>query len=56
MVKSYSFDGYKSNIDLSDLDEEITNVDKGSPCGEYLRRFWHPFILSKEIKELPKLI
>ena len=56
MGKSYTFEGYKSSIDLSDLDDEITCVNKGTPCGEYLRRFWHPFILSSEIKDLPKLI
>ena len=56
MGKSYTFEGYKNSIDLSDLDDEITCVNKGTPCGEYLRRFWHPCILSSEIKDLPKLI
>ena len=23
-------------------DEELTRVGPGTPCGEYLRRFWHP--------------
>ena len=54
--KNYFFDGYNKDIDLSDLDEEITFVEKGSPCGELLRRYWHPVLLSEELGELPKLI
>ena len=25
----------------------------GTPCGEYMRRFWHPVALSDELKDLP---
>ena len=28
----------------------------GTPCGEYLRRFWHGIVLSKEVGELPLAI
>ena len=56
MLKKYTFNGYNTDTDLSDLDEEITFVDKGSPCGELLRRYWHPVLLSEELGELPKLI
>ena len=38
------------------VDEEITFVQKGSPCGELLRRYWQPVILSEELGELPKLV
>jgi len=31
----------------------ITSVGPGTPCGEYLRRYWHPFLLSSELKDLP---
>jgi nitrite reductase/ring-hydroxylating ferredoxin subunit len=34
-------------------DAELTHVGRGTPCGEYLRRFWHPVALSAEIKDLP---
>ena len=34
-------------------DEELTRVGPGTPCGEYLRRFWHPVAMSSEIAELP---
>jgi phenylpropionate dioxygenase-like ring-hydroxylating dioxygenase large terminal subunit len=35
-------------------DEELTRVGPGTACGEWLRRFWQPVILSSELGELPK--
>jgi phenylpropionate dioxygenase-like ring-hydroxylating dioxygenase large terminal subunit len=35
-------------------DEELTRVGPGTPCGEYLRRFWQPVILASELDELPR--
>ncbi|MSQ72253.1 MAG: aromatic ring-hydroxylating dioxygenase subunit alpha [Betaproteobacteria bacterium] len=32
---------------------ELTHVEKGSPCGEYLRRFWQPLALSSDLKDIP---
>jgi nitrite reductase/ring-hydroxylating ferredoxin subunit len=37
-------------------DEELTRVGPGTPCGEYLRRFWQPVILAKELGELPRRV
>jgi nitrite reductase/ring-hydroxylating ferredoxin subunit len=37
-------------------DEELTRVGPGTPCGEYLRRFWQPVILSGELGELPRRV
>jgi len=34
-------------------DEELTRVGPGTPCGEYLRRFWQPVILASGLKDLP---
>ena len=34
-------------------DEELTHVGPGTPCGEYLRRFWQPVAHSDELKDLP---
>jgi nitrite reductase/ring-hydroxylating ferredoxin subunit len=31
----------------------LTHAGPGMPCGEYLRRYWHPFMLSSELKDLP---
>ena len=30
---------------------ELTHVEKGTPMGEYLRRFWQPIALSAELGE-----
>ena len=37
-------------------DEELTRVGPGTPCGEYLRRFWQPIVLARELGELPRRI
>ena len=34
-------------------DAELTHVERGSPGGEYLRRFWQPIALESEVKDLP---
>ena len=46
MTEQKRFSGYETVVDLSDEDAELTHVQKGSPCGEYLRHFWHPVLLS----------
>ena len=42
--------------DIPREDEELTHVGPGTPCGEYLRRFWQPVSHSHELKDLPKRI
>jgi nitrite reductase/ring-hydroxylating ferredoxin subunit len=37
-------------------DEELTRIGPGTPCGEYLRRFWQPIILAAELSELPRRV
>ena len=27
-------------------DAELTHVGPGTPCGEYMRRFWHPVAMT----------
>ena len=31
----------------------LTHVGPGTPCGEYMRRFWHPIALSSEVRDGP---
>ena len=38
---------------LPPVDDELTRVGPGTPCGEYLRRFWQPVILTSELGDLP---
>src|SRR6266436_8262219 len=37
-------------------DEELARVGPGTACGEYLRRFWQPVILSSELGDLPRRV
>jgi len=34
-------------------DDMLTRVGPGTPCGEYLRRYWHPFLIASELQDLP---
>jgi nitrite reductase/ring-hydroxylating ferredoxin subunit len=34
-------------------DTELTHVGPGTPCGDYLRRFWHPIAMTNEVSDLP---
>jgi nitrite reductase/ring-hydroxylating ferredoxin subunit len=47
-----SYRGYE-NRDTPPEDAELTHVGPGTPCGEYLRRFWHGIALSREVGDLP---
>ncbi len=37
-------------------DAEITHAGRGTPLGEYMRKFWHPVCLSEELTDVPKAI
>jgi phenylpropionate dioxygenase-like ring-hydroxylating dioxygenase large terminal subunit len=39
--------------DIPEEDAEITRVGVGTPCGEYMRRFWQPVCFSDELGDLP---
>lgn len=41
---------------VPDPDPELTQVGPATPCGEYLRRFWHPVGLSSELRDVPQAI
>jgi len=36
------------------VDKELTQVGSGTPCGEYLRRFWQPVVVSSDLGDVPK--
>jgi phenylpropionate dioxygenase-like ring-hydroxylating dioxygenase large terminal subunit len=39
--------------DVPKEDAELTHVGPGTPCGEYLRRFWQPICFSDDLRDLP---
>ena len=47
--KSGAFRGYQSR-DVPPPDAELTQVGPGTPCGEYLRRFWQPVAFTRELE------
>jgi len=54
-VEQFSLRGYAGyETRLSEhADEELTQVGPETPCGEYLRRFWHPVYLTNDLCDLP---
>ncbi len=40
----------------SSYDAEITEVGPGTPCGEFMRRYWHPVALSSEATARPRQV
>jgi phenylpropionate dioxygenase-like ring-hydroxylating dioxygenase large terminal subunit len=47
-----TYSGY-FHTELPNVDEELTRVGPGTPCGEWFRRFWNPVAFSKELQDLP---
>lgn len=62
VTKSRKADFLKSRYDayhhrrVPKEDEELTHVGPGTPCGEYLRRFWQPVALSTDVQDRPKAV
>src|SRR5215472_11995897 len=42
--------------EVPEEDVELTQVGPGTPCGEYLRRFWQPICFLDELRELPRRV
>jgi len=49
------FQGYFQQRDTIP-DAELTSVGPGTPCGEYMRRYWQPVAMSNELADLPLLV
>ncbi len=37
-------------------DAELTEVGPGTPCGEFMRRYWHPIALSANVVARPQQV
>ncbi len=46
------FSGYHQS-EVPAEDAELAHVGPRTPCGEYMRRFWHPVALTAEVGQLP---
>ena len=49
------FAGYHKAADRLE-NADTRRVAKGTPGGEYMRRFWHPIVLSSQVQKLPKRV
>ena len=47
-----AYNGYHRS-EMATEDVELTHTDPGTPCGEYLRRFWQPVCMSEQLTDLP---
>lgn len=54
-ARATPFSGYY-NRPRSRESSPLTATGSGTPCGEYFRRFWHPFLVSSELADVPKLV
>ena len=52
---SAAFSGYHHR-DVPPPDPELTQVGPGTPCGEYLRRFWQPVAFSRDLGAAPRRV
>jgi nitrite reductase/ring-hydroxylating ferredoxin subunit len=49
------FSGYHRALDARE-DAELTHAGPRTPCGEYMRRFWHPVAMSSQIGDVPLVV
>ena len=49
------FGGYYRVLEAAE-DAELTHVRPRTPCGEYMRRFWHPVAMSSQVGDLPIVV
>ena len=50
-----TYGGYQHR-DIPAEDAEITRVGPGTPCGEWMRRYWTPVAYEQDLGDLPKRI
>ena len=43
-------------LQIPSEDAELTHVGPGTPCGELLRRYWHPVCASAELTDVPRRV
>ena len=47
--------GYHQNWE-GEPNQVLVRTGPGTPCGEYMRRFWHPVYIASELGDRPRLI
>jgi nitrite reductase/ring-hydroxylating ferredoxin subunit len=49
------FGGYYQRTERP-IEDLTARVGPGTPCGDYMRRFWHPFLLSSQLGSRPLVV
>jgi phenylpropionate dioxygenase-like ring-hydroxylating dioxygenase large terminal subunit len=50
--KPQNYKGYATST-RAEPEPELTRVGPGTPCGEYMRRFWQPIALTQQVTDVP---
>ena len=45
-----------ARAEIAEVDDELCRVGRGTPCGEYLRRFWQPVAIAETLGDLPQRV
>ena len=53
-VTTFDDDGRAYGYESGTWDPDLVEVDRGTPAGELLRRYWHPVALSSEATTTPR--
>jgi nitrite reductase/ring-hydroxylating ferredoxin subunit len=51
----HPYGGYHRILATSE-DVELTHVGPRTPCGEYMRRYWHPVAMSSQVGDVPMVV
>lgn len=54
-IQQARYGGYHQTAPAED-NKLLTRIGPGTPCGEYLRRFWHPVAMARELTDVPRLV
>ena len=54
-VMNIPYNGYYRSGGATE-DVELTHTNPGTPCGEYLRRYWQPICMSEQLTDLPMAV
>jgi len=54
-IHNVSYGGYRLR-QRGESDEVLVRTGPGSACGEYLRRYWQPVALTREVEDVPRLV
>jgi nitrite reductase/ring-hydroxylating ferredoxin subunit len=50
-----AYSGYNRTA-VREENAELTHVGPGTPCGEYMRRYWHPVAMSADLTDRPRAV